>query len=95
MHRAGGCEDKQGVEKEAWNRYSLFVDYVSRQLAGGQRVVNDLVDDVVPDDEELKALLDEVCAGRTGRSIVASKGIFFFFMVDYYRKNRKIICYKG
>jgi hypothetical protein len=48
-------EDKKGAEKEAWNRYSQRVDYVSRQLAGGYRFVNDLVDDVVADDEEFKA----------------------------------------
>ena len=53
-------EDKKSAEKEAWNRYSQFVDYVSRQLAGGHRFVNDLVDDVVADDEELKAQLDNV-----------------------------------
>jgi hypothetical protein len=34
--------------------------YVIQQLAGGHRFVNDLVNDVVADDEELKAQLDEV-----------------------------------
>jgi hypothetical protein len=53
-----GDEEQNGAEKEAWNRYSQFVDYVSRQLAGGHRFVNDLVDDVIADDEELTAQLD-------------------------------------
>lgn len=49
-----GDEDKRGAEKEAWARYSQFVDYVSRQLSGGHRFINDLVEDVVADDGELK-----------------------------------------
>ena len=54
-----GDEDKKGAEKEAWNRYSQFVDYVSRQLAGGHRFVNDLVDDVVGDEDELKKAVND------------------------------------
>ncbi|NTW88300.1 MAG: hypothetical protein HGB26_04070 [Desulfobulbaceae bacterium] len=55
----GRGEVKKCGEKEVWNRYSQFVDFVSRQLAGGHRFVNDLVEDVA-DDEELTAQLDEV-----------------------------------
>jgi len=55
-----GDEDKKGAEKEAWNRYSQFVDYVARQLGGGHRFINDLVEDVLGDEEELKkAVSDE------------------------------------
>lgn len=54
-----GDEDKKGAEKEAWNRYSQFVDYVARQLGGGHRFIDDLVEDVVSDEEELKKAVDE------------------------------------
>lgn len=53
-----GDEDKKGAEKEAWNRYSQFVEYVARQLGGGHRFINDLVEDVLGDEEELKKAVD-------------------------------------
>jgi hypothetical protein len=54
-----GDEDKKGAEKEAWTRYSQFVDYVYRQLAGGHRFIDDLVQDVVGDEDELKKAVND------------------------------------
>lgn len=49
-----GDVDKKGATQESWDRYSGFVEYVARQLGAGHRFINDLVEDVVGDDEELK-----------------------------------------
>jgi hypothetical protein len=53
-----GDVERKGAEKEAWNRYSQFVEYVARQLGGGHRFINDLVEDVVGDEGELKKAVD-------------------------------------
>jgi hypothetical protein len=50
---------RRARKKETRNRYWLFVDYISRQLAGGHRFVNDLVDDVVGDEDELKKAVND------------------------------------
>lgn len=55
-----GDEDRKGAEKEAWNRYSQFVEYVARQLAGGHLFVNDRVEDVVVKVEELRAQVERM-----------------------------------
>jgi len=46
-----GDMERKSAEKEAWDRYSQFVDYVSNQITGGHRFINDLVQDVEDGDE--------------------------------------------
>jgi len=41
-----GETEKKSAEKEAWGRYSQFVEYVSKQITGGHRFVDDLVQDI-------------------------------------------------
>ena len=48
-----GDTEKKSAEKEAWSRYSQFVDYVSNQITGGHRFINDLVQDVDGSDDNL------------------------------------------
>jgi len=48
-----GDTEKKSAEKEAWSRYSQFVDYVSNQITGGHRFINDLVQDVDGSDNNL------------------------------------------
>ena len=55
-----GDNEKDAARQEAWNQYQKFVDYVANQMAGGHRFVDDLIQDVVGDEDELKkAVSDE------------------------------------
>ena len=49
-----GENEKDAARREAWNQYQKFVEYVATQMAGGHRFIDDLVQDVVGDEEELK-----------------------------------------
>jgi len=54
-----GDTERKSAEKEAWDRYSQFVDYVSSQITGGHRFINDLVQDVVGYQDELKQAVND------------------------------------
>jgi hypothetical protein len=52
-----GENEKDAARQEAWNQYQKFVDYVANQMAGGHRFIDDLVQDVVGDEDELKHII--------------------------------------
>jgi len=54
-----GDNEKDAARQEAWNQYQKFVDYVANQMAGGHRFIDDLVQDVVGDEDELKQAVND------------------------------------
>lgn len=46
-------------QRQAWDRYQQFVDYVASKLASGHRFINDMIQDNIADPSELsKAVSD-------------------------------------
>ena len=48
-----GENEKNAAKREAWNHYQKFVEYVATQMAGGHRLINDLVQDTIANEDEL------------------------------------------
>ena len=49
-------EEQEAAQAQAEQRFGAFLDYVAEQLASGDTLVNELVQDTIGDDDELAKL---------------------------------------